>query len=337
MRVAIFGGAGFVGRRFARRLANQGHEVWVVDNLVAGLHPGQWAFPPSIWDKFHFVEKDCRDFFQWNDADAYDLIIHCAAIVGGRLKIDGDPLAVATDLSIDAEMFNWVVRAQRKPKVIYFSSSAVYPTELQTKNCHCHLSEALVNFDGNRVSLPDKTYGWVKMSGEYLAKFAYESYDLHTVIYRPFGGYGEDQDFNYPFPSIIRRILNKEDPVVVWGSGEQRRDFIYIEDVIDAVLGSYETLHADTPLNLGTGYGTSFLELAQMACDVLDYDAALANDPTKPEGVFSRVADASKLQQRNIPQTMLHTGIKKVADFLRKPKLRLMDEGCSTQRVDTGA
>jgi len=262
MKVLISGGAGFVGRRFTRRLANAGNDVIVVDNLVAGLHPMEWAFPPDDWNKVTFIENDCRAYFKLHDASEFDLIIHCAAIVGGRLKIDGDPLAIATDLSIDSEFFNWAVRSKPSPKVIYFSSSAVYPVELQTRACHCVLSEALVNFDSQRISLPDQTYGWAKLNGEYLAKFAFERYGLNVKIYRPFGGYGEDQSFDYPFPSIIKRVLDKENPIVVWGSGDQRRDFIYIEDIVDAVLATMDVLPAASPLNLGVGIPTSFRELA---------------------------------------------------------------------------
>ena len=321
MRILILGGAGFVGRRFSRRLANEGHEIWVVDNLISGLLPKHWAFPPENWSRFHFAEADCRDYFKEHRASEWDLIIHCAAIVGGRLNIEHDPLAVATDLSIDAEMFSWAVRSKPLPKVIYFSSSAVYPLELQTRQSHCALAEPLVNFKGNRISFPDRTYGWAKLSGEYLAQFAHDVYGLSTSIYRPFGGYGEDQDFNYPFPSIIRRVLNREDPIIVWGSGDQQRDFIYIEDIVDAVLHTYDKLSAGEALNLGTGVGTSFRELADAARDLLDVRSSIGNDASKPEGVFSRVADVHRLSQYWRYAGPLVHGISKVADFMKKQGL----------------
>ena len=317
MNVLITGGAGFVGRRFARRLLDNDFEVTVVDNLVAGQYPEQWAFQPKSRAKLTFVENDCREYFKLHVAHEFDLIIHCAAIVGGRLKIDGDPLAVATDLSIDAEFFNWAVRLQPAPKVIYFSSSAVYPTELQTRQCHCALSEALVNFDTRRISMPDMSYGWAKLSGEYLAKFAAEHYGLDVAIYRPFGGYGEDQSFDYPFPSIIKRILDNEDPIVVWGSGDQQRDFIYIEDIVDAVLQTQGLLRSAEPLNLGTGIGISFRELADIARDVLQTGGSITNDASKPEGVFSRVADTAKLFEMYKPTTTLTDGIRRVAAYMR--------------------
>ena len=83
--------------------------------------------------------NDCRDFFKVCD-DKFDLIVHLAAIVGGRETIENDPLSVATDLSIDAEFFNWAVRTKQK-KVIYFSSSAAYPISLQAKGTKNKLKE----------------------------------------------------------------------------------------------------------------------------------------------------------------------------------------------------
>lgn len=317
MRCLITGCAGFVGRRFARRLLDEGHNVVGVDNLVAGISPEKWAFKPQSWEHFRFDKSDVRMWFKDNRPDDFDLIIHCAAIVGGRLKIDGDPLAVATDLSIDSEFFNWAVRAKTKPTVIYFSSSAVYPLNLQTREHNCLLSEALVNFDGPYFAKPDQTYGFAKMCGEYLAKFAAEHYGLNVKVYRPFGGYGEDQSLDYPFPSIIKRVLDKENPIVVWGSGEQRRDFIYIEDIIDAVFQTMEHLPPAEPLNLGMGIATSFYQLAAGAASVLGLRADIVNDSTRPEGVFARVADVTKLHGLCKPKYELFTdGIQKVANFM---------------------
>lgn len=330
MKVLITGGCGFVGRRFARRLLDDGHVVHILDNLISGVEYHDWVFKPKV-ETTRLGVRHNYDFRGWikdkwiegNKPDDFDLIIHCAAIVGGRLKIDGDPLAVATDLSIDAEFFNWVVRAKKKPKVIYFSSSAVYPLHRQTRQYHSDLFESLINFTDEHVPMPDMTYGWAKLSGEYLAQFAAKHYGLDVVIYRPFGGYGEDQSFDYPFPSIIKRIVTGENPVTVWGSGEQRRDFIHIEDIVDAVLATMNVLKPGEALNLGTGMGLSFRELARIASDVLNIPVDIVNDATKPEGVFSRVADVSKLSwfwQHPEPMERLKKGIKDVAAHLTAAK-----------------
>ena len=81
-------------------------------------------------------------------------------------------------------------------------------------------------------------------------------------------------------------MLNREDPIIVWGSGDQQRDFIYIEDVVDAVLHTYNKLLPGEALNFGTGVGTSFRELADAAREILDVRSSIGNDASKPEGVF---------------------------------------------------
>ena len=125
------------------------------------------------------------------------------------MTIEGDPLKVATDLAIDAMLFNWVVKEKLIPrKLLYFSSSAAYPIKEQTSSNNRLLSENMIDLN-KKIELPDMTYGWAKLTGEYLAQFAAEKYGLNVVIYRPFSGYGEDQDFTYPFPSVIRRAARK--------------------------------------------------------------------------------------------------------------------------------
>jgi nucleoside-diphosphate-sugar epimerase len=324
MNVLITGGLGFVGRHFALKfLETDDNQVTIVDNMYSGLRLDLWYMQPRYVDNLTLVQDDLRHWIKnkRNIPSNFDLIIHCAAVVGGRLNIDGDPLVVATDLSIDAEFFNWVVRGAFLPKVIYFSSSAAYATELQTKNCNCDLAEGLLSFDTSRIGMPDMTYGFAKLAGEYLARFAYQKYGLDVQIYRPFGGYGEDQSFDYPFPSIIRRVLRGENPITVWGSGKQERDFIHIDDIVDAVLHTMKVLKPGEVLNLGTGVGVSFKQLATIAHKILrpdELDFKVVNDPLKPEGVFRRVADVHKLETLYQPKVWLEQGIARVGAHLQK-------------------
>ena len=320
MKVLVTGGCGFVGRAFARRLlSTDDNEVLLVDNLVAGIPPDRWDVKPKYAERMTFIQDDMRRVIRDRKfvPDQFDLIIHCAAIVGGRMTIEGDPLRVATDLSIDADFFDWVVRGKFPVKVIYFSSSAVYPIELQTERCNVALSEGLQGFASTRVGLPDMTYGYVKLTGEYLAKFAHEHYGLDVRIYRPFGGYGEGQDFSYPFPSIVQRVKNGENPVIVWGSGDQIRDFIHIDDVVSGVLATMGIPElVGKPLNLGTGLGISFNNLALRIAHVLGCEITVQNDATKPEGVFARVADPAKMFRWFRPSISLDEGIMRVSKAL---------------------
>ena len=323
MRILITGGNGFIGRAFAKRFLDTGHTVTIVDDMSSGVPREDWAFQPNSIEKLQLLIGECRSFFasagkHWAP-NKFDLILHCAAIVGGRVKIEDDPLAVGTDLSIDSEFFNWVSHAEKPlPKVIYFSSSAAYPTELQTKNRHCKLSEELLTFDRTRVGMPDLTYGFVKLAGEYLAKFAVEKYGVDVKIYRPFGGYGEDQGPHYPFTSILKRIVDGENPVQIWGPGDQQRDFIYVGDVVDCVLATMDVLPSGGVLNIGSGVATSFFDLAERAIKLAGKDATVINVPTKPSGVYSRVADPTKMLSLYQPKINLDAGIKKVLDFLAK-------------------
>ena len=322
MRVLITGGCGFVGRHFTKRLLDEGHDVRNIDNLIAGMKPWDYTALPANGAKFGWNKEDVRDWMRRPGfiPDAFDLIIHCAAIVGGRMNIDGDPLSVATNLSIDAEFFHWVVRAKNRPKIIYFSSSAVYPLDLQSRTNHVALNESyIIPQHQLRLGMPDQTYGWSKLSGEVLAQCAVKDYNADVIIYRPFGGYGEDQDLSYPFPAILKRIVDGENPVTVWGSGDQQRDFIHIDLIVDIVLETMNVLKPGETLNLGTGYGLTFRELARIASDVLNISLDIVNDLSKPEGVFYRVCDPYRLNElypMPDPRTELEKGIKKVAAAL---------------------
>ena len=332
MKVLVTGSNGFIGRHFVKRLLDDGHTVTAIDNMYAGKELYDWMFKPNGWDEktrsvpnLQLMIGDCRSFFStavpgslWS-ASRFDLVIHCAAIVGGRIKIEDDPLEVAIDLAIDAEMFRWVTNCKPMPKVIYFSSSAVYPAELQTKEKHVALSEVYVNFNTNRFSKPETSYGWCKLTGEYLAKIAHDLHKLHVAVYRPFGGYGEDQSLHYPFPSIIKRVVDGENPVMVWGSGDQERDWIHVDDIVECVLATYDKLSGKV-LNLGSGIPTSFFQLADLVLATYtdgDLTRGTLNNPLKPEGVFSRVADTFEMAKLYTPKVSLAEGIKRALDRAR--------------------
>lgn len=325
-RALITGGCGFVGRHFAKRFLDDGWNVTVIDDLSTGIRPDKWPLgAKSKADNFAFWEDDSRELPHWGRRD-FDLVIHCAAVVGGRLKIEGDPLAVATDLAIDSDFFNWCVKAKPK-KIIYFSSSAVYPVEFQKNDRYqIKLAEVLTNFDSTRIGRPDMTYGWAKLTGEYLAKLAVEKYGLDAVCYRPFSGYGEDQSLDYPFPSIVQRVVRGDDPIAIWGSGNQVRDFIHIDDIVDCVLETMDVLPPGEVLNLGSGEPTSFKDLVVKAAVCLGHppwgngEFLYACDTSKPEGVFYRVADTYKMNQFYKPRVSLEEGIRRVAAHLTKFK-----------------
>jgi GDP-L-fucose synthase len=142
------------------------------------------------------------------------------------------------------------------------------------------------------------SYGWAKLTHEYLARLAFEKHGLASVVYRPFSGYGEDQDDSYPFPSICKRVLRHrgDSRVEVWGSGDQLRDFIHIEDCVDGVLMTMDMIEDASALNLSTGIYTSFKEFARLAADICAYHPEVVGMSDKPTGVFARGGDCTKQQ-----------------------------------------
>src|SRR4030067_150415 len=99
VRVLILGGCGFVGRHMTKKLCDQGHDVVCVDNMVSesSLHPSKWMDHLKPVKPFRFLDVDCREFFS-ESTEQFDMIIHLAAVVGGRLTIGNQPLSVAEDL-----------------------------------------------------------------------------------------------------------------------------------------------------------------------------------------------------------------------------------------------
>jgi GDP-L-fucose synthase len=231
-------------------------------------------------------------------------------MVGGREMIENNPLAVADDLSIDAQYWQWAVNARPKKNVV-FSSSAAYPIGLQRPDHYELLKEDLITFE-DRIGMPDMTYGWAKLTNEYLARLAFEKHGLTSVCYRPFSGYGEDQDDSYPFPGVCKRVLAQRgaNAISVWGSGRQMRDFIHIDDCIEGVLTTMDQIDDASALNLSTGIYTSFIEFAKMAAELCGFFPEVTGTSTKPEGVFARGGDTTRQRKLGFSaQTTFRDGV----------------------------
>ncbi len=311
----VSGGCGFVGRNLVKRLLQSTDDtLFVVDDLSTGIPPEMWLADTTCTEnrdlkiycegRLIFLHRDFRKFlteireqpnlinqqygFTFSKfADVY----HFAAIVGGRLKIDGDPMVVALDLSIDAEFFYWICTYKPK-RVLYPSSSAAYPVHMQTVSASIALKESDIRFDQD-LGQPDMTYGWSKLTGEYLAQIAACYYGVSVACVRPFSGYGEDQDLSYPVPALASRAARKEDPFEVWGSGQQGRDFVHIDDCIDCILLAIEHIHDGSAINIGSGRLTTFLEIIELFAGMAGYKPAIQPLLDKPVGVHSRYADMS--------------------------------------------
>ncbi len=298
-RVLVTGGAGFVGRHIVKRCLDLGYQVDCVDPIVAltGARDPAKGWPlydPFDFQNFKYHKEDCRDYFEKNQNTFYDYAFHLAAIVGGRELIENDPLAVAVDLSIDSQYWRWA-KGAKPAKTICFSSSAAYPIKFQRQGDYQLLKESMIDFSED-IGQPDMSYGWAKLTHEYLAKLAYEKHELKSITYRPFSGYGEDQDLNYPFPSICNRVIenNGASLINVWGTGDQMRDFIHIDDCVDMIFSTMDRIDDGSALNLSTGKYTSFKQFAALAAELYGYSPAVEGLSNKPAGVFARGGDTAK-------------------------------------------
>lgn len=283
MIALLTGDLGFVGRHVRADLEGRGWHVVGLD-IRRGRH------------------EDVRTALRGREG-RYGLVVHCAALVGGRAKIDGDPLAIACNLGIDSELFRWATSTSQR-RVLYFSSSAAYPVELQTRHMpNYRLREG----DVSPGDEPDQTYGLVKLVGEQLAGHARRA-GLPVTVIRPFSGYGPGQDLHYPWPAFIDRAKRREDPFQVWGDGTQQRDFVHIDDVVglalDAALGGH-----DGPLNACTGRGVSFLQLAEFVTQAAGYRPAILTKPDAPTGVWRRVGEPTAMNTVRPARITLEDGI----------------------------
>lgn len=291
MDVVVTGALGFLGRHFTAALEARGDYVMPID---LPEDPGG---------------RDALEFFRY-DGHHWDLLIHCAAVSPHRSAIDGRALAVgAGGLELDASMFRWAART-RPGRVVYFSSSAAYPTDLQNDFARpWNLREQDIRLDRLNIGTPDAIYGWVKLSGEQLAE-AYRTQGGTVTVLRPFSGYGEDQSADFPFGAFRDRAARREDPFVIWGDGTQVRDWIHVDDIVGAVLAAVE-LGVNGPVNLCTGVGTSMAELAATFCAEAGYDPAFTYLTDRPAGVAYRVGDPSRLHEFYTPRISLAEGVRR--------------------------
>ena len=307
--VLVTGAAGFLGRWFVREHLRRGDWVVGVDNL---------SNPHSFWPdelpiRSRFQENVAGWFERIPDVPRWDLIYHFAAPVGGRAKIEGDPLFNAESLQLDTAFFRWAIH--RAGIAIYPSSSAVYGASLQVGNGR-RLSEEMFCPDQDFWPAPDEMYGTTKLVGEYLA-WKSERYGLNTLCIRPFSGYGEGQSAEYPVPSILKRAKNREDPITIWGTGEQRRDFIHVSDVVGATLARLDDgIRGYQTMNIASGKATSFHEVARMASEIVGYKPQFHEDVSKPSGVSSRYGSIARMSRYYTPKVGLREGLTRVLEDL---------------------
>lgn len=314
-RALITGAAGFVGRYIHRALDLRGWDVVPVDLVTPPARHVQ-----SV--RAHVTRADANWIFdgQFLPDARFDLVVHCAYRVGGRIGIERDLKALALNVQLDAGLFAWAVRT-RQPRVLYFSSSAAYPVELQGGAEVTSFGSRYREFIPNRAALyeddidlddvkqPDARYGWAKLTGEQLARAA-SAAGLAVHVVRPFSGYGADQAEDYPFAAIAARVRTHIDgePFEVWGPKGQTRDWIHITDVVEGALA---VVAADErrPVNLCTGVATEFGDLARFMLAAAGKHGEITYREDMPTGVLHRTGNPARMHTIYKPTITLAEGV----------------------------
>ncbi|MCC5923128.1 MAG: NAD-dependent epimerase/dehydratase family protein [Crocinitomicaceae bacterium] len=219
MKILITGGAGFIGSNLTERLVNDGHEVVVLDNLLRGN-----KIKRNIFSKIEFVEGDVRDeALVLNIAKGCDIIFHLAAVLGVDVVAD-NPVE-----TMDVEVIgtrNIIKAAERHniDKILYASTSGIYG--------HSAIESALTE---EVLVDPRTSYAMAKRYNEIYLASHHEEKGLNAIALRFFNVYGENQDNRMVVPRFFEQAVAGK-PITVFGSGQQTRDFTYIDDTVEACV-----------------------------------------------------------------------------------------------------
>lgn len=343
-RCLITGGAGFIGSHLMDRLIEQGATVTVADNLSKGSLDNLfqvWLKHGLKFDKslgsnrlsagdHVFIKCDLENKQQAEVVtEDQDTIFHLAAVIGGRGYIDAHPGECCKNLAINHNVFEAALKNGAK-RVHYASTACIYPVSLQSEyNSSYLLKEEDAFRDG--WACCDRTYGWSKFMGEVELWALHEEFGLECSISRYVTAYGERENDTHAIIALVKRAIERKDPYVVWGSGEQDRDFTYVTDIVDGTILGAESVSDGTPINLGTSKRYKIKDVAQRILDLTGHTPRrIIFDKSKPEGVMSRALDITRAEELLgwTPKVDLEAGLEKVITWykMEKPIPSVMSE-----------
>jgi UDP-glucose 4-epimerase len=253
----VTGGAGFIGSSLVDRLIGEGHDVVVLDNLSTGTTRNleKYLNNPNL----HLVRGDIRDPRAVKKAlKEATTVFHLAALVDVPLSVENPVLNNDVNVGGTLSVLEASV-AESVDRFIYISSCAVYG-----EACYLPINE-------EHPTMPLSPYGVSKLAAENYCRNYHDIHGLKTCCLRLFNVYSTRQHANSysgVISKFIRKIQNGESPVV-YGDGKQTRDFIHIEDVIDACMLAMKSVHIDGgTFNVGTGKPTTIRELADIIAEL---------------------------------------------------------------------
>ena len=318
-RILVTGGASFIGSHLTDALVDKGAKVRVVDNLSSGRLANIQSHIES--GQVDFVEADLTEpGIAQKVVDGTQVVFHLAADHGGRGYVDLHQAACTTNLALDGMLFR-ACHELGGEKVVYASSGCVYPNHLQTDPGEIlYLQEDMVGppFDA------DNMYGWAKLMGEMTLQSFHQDWGLKSASCRYFTVYGERGHENHAVIAMVARAFIAQDPYVVWGNGEQIRNWTHVDDIVSGTILAAEKIDDGTAINLGTMERTRVIDAVQEVLSYTGHGAKIELHPEMPTGPMNRVADnalASRLLEWS-PQVNFVDGLHRTIEWYFSTKDR---------------
>ena len=306
--VLVTGGAGFIGSHLVDSLVSAGCKVAVLDNLSSG----NYANLKHLEGKFAFYRDDIRNQRAISTAaEGCEVIFHLAAIVSVPQTIE-DP--VESDAVNDTGTLLVLDTARRKKarRVIFSGSCAVYGDDRRLPK------------QEDMNPKPQSPYAVQKLAGEYYARVYYELYGLEAVALRYFNVYGPRQDPLSPYSGVISIFMAKalhNEPAVIYGDGNQSRDFIYVQDVVRAnLLAAAAKGVGGQVMNIGTGRSVVIKQLWKSICALSGQNLEPEYAPKRPGDIVKSVAGigSAKALLGFEPEISFEKGLESTFEWYRK-------------------
>lgn len=291
-KVLVTGGAGFIGSHLVERLVAGGARVRVVDNLENSSLENLG----KVKDKIEFRQKDLRILKDCLEASRnQEIVLNLAAKVGG-IEFNRKHLGTIfrDNILISTQMLE-AARLNNIKRFLVVSSACVYP-----RYCTIPTPE-----EEGFKDVPEPTnegYGWAKRMAEVQARAYNQEFGMKIAIVRPYNTYGPRDHFapekSHVIPALIKRVFDGEDPLTVWGDGEQSRAFLYVEDLVEGMLGAIETYPVCDPLNLGIVEEIKIKDLVKLVIELSGKNPKVHFDTSKPSGQPRRNCDNRKAKKK---------------------------------------
>ncbi len=310
-KVLVAGGAGFVGVNLIKALLKRGAHI------RATVHKR----PPVINDKrITYIECDLTDRNDCtNVVKGMDFVFMCAANTSGAAVIEKTPLVHVTPNIIMNALMLEAAYAQKVEKFLWISSNTVYPvTDYPVKED-----------DMMKGDLFEKYFfaGWMKRFTEIMCEMYARKLKnpMKVVVVRPANIYGEHDDFEWEtshvIPALIRKAVERHNPLEVWGDGNDIKDLIYVGDFVEGMLLAMEKIDSFDPINIGSGRPCSIREALAAILKAAEYeDAAVVYNSSKPTMIPKRLIDVTKAKELLgfEAKTPLVEGIKRTVEWYRQ-------------------